>query len=71
MFSERVRSWLADVRSNIEDINRYIGETDEAGFACDKLLRDAVERCLERISGAVARIDRSGCNLEGLEPEIP
>lgn len=48
MFSDRVHGWLADVRSNTHDIQLYVGKPDEARFASDKLLRDAVERCLDQ-----------------------
>jgi uncharacterized protein with HEPN domain len=60
MSSERVVGWLGDIAANIRDIVDYVGEADETAFAASKLMRDAVERCLERISESVNRIDRSG-----------
>jgi uncharacterized protein with HEPN domain len=71
MFSERVRDWLEDIRSNVNDISQYLEDIDEAAFADSKLVRDAVERCLERLCEAVARIDRSGFPLDEHEPAIP
>jgi len=50
MFSERAVAWLEDIRLNIGDIRQYVGDIDENAFAADKLKRDAVERCLERIT---------------------
>jgi len=71
MFSERAIAWLEDIRLNINDIRQYVGDIDENAFSADKQKRDAVERCLERITEAVARLERSSIDLEALEPEIP
>jgi uncharacterized protein with HEPN domain len=71
MSSERIGDWLEDIVSNIDTIADHIGDADEAAFAGNKLMRDAVERCLERVSEAVTRIGRTGLPLESLEPAIP
>jgi len=64
-------AWLEDIRLNINDIRQYVGDIDESVFTADKQKRDAVERCLERVTEAVARLERSGIGLDTLEPEIP
>jgi len=71
MFSERAIAWREDIRLNINDIHQYVGDIDENGFAANKQKRDAVERCLERVTEAIARLERSGVDLATLEPEIP
>jgi len=70
MCSERIAVWLGDILTNIDDIAEYVGDADATAFTGSKLVRDAVERCLERISEAVSRVSRSGFPLEKLEPAI-
>jgi uncharacterized protein with HEPN domain len=71
MFSEAVADWLGDARSNALQIALYLEGIDEQDFRTNAEKRDAVERCLERLSEAVTRIHRAGVDLEPLAPEIP
>jgi len=47
---------LADIVDNAERVARYIGGVDRDAFAESGLLRDAVERCIERICEAAFRL---------------
>jgi uncharacterized protein with HEPN domain len=67
MPSDQVRRRLQDIKINIARIRRHIAGLDEAGFAADEKTRDAVERCLERISEAARKL---GDGLDAAYPEI-
>jgi uncharacterized protein with HEPN domain len=41
--------WLTDIIENAERIEGYIAGIDQDGFERNGQLRDAVERCLERV----------------------
>ncbi|CAN5280307.1 hypothetical protein BH11PSE2_BH11PSE2_14020 [soil metagenome] len=71
MFSEAVRDCLAAVRANALQIGAYLDEVDEVAFEANAEKRDAVERCLERLSEAATRIHRAGIDLDQLAPTIP
>jgi len=71
MFSDAVLGWLTDARDNALQIASYLDDVDEAAFANNAEKRDAVERCLERVSEAVSRVHRSGVDLEQAESEVP
>jgi len=45
---------LAAILDAIEDVEGYVAGLDRDAFEQDELVRDAVERCLERICLAVA-----------------
>jgi uncharacterized protein with HEPN domain len=47
---------LADIIENAERIERYMAGMDRTTFASNGLMRDAVERCLERVCEAVHRL---------------
>jgi uncharacterized protein with HEPN domain len=47
---------LADIIENAERIAVYIADMDQAAFTRNGLVRDAVERCLERICEAAHRL---------------
>ena len=47
---------LTDILENIERIDTYIAGPDRPGFEREGRTRDAVERCLERICEAAARL---------------
>jgi uncharacterized protein with HEPN domain len=56
---------LADIVENTDRIESYIAGMDRAGFERNGPVRDAVERCLERICEAA---DRLGMHAEVLIP---
>ncbi len=56
---------LADIVNNAERIATYLGGMDRSDFAQNGLVRDGVERCLERICEAVYRLG------EGAERFLP
>lgn len=47
---------LADIIENAERIEGYLAGVDRDTFAGNGLLRDGVERCLERVCEAAARL---------------
>jgi uncharacterized protein with HEPN domain len=59
---------LADIVENAERIDGYIAGLDQTQFELNGLVRDAVERCLERICEAAHRL---GTNAEVLVPGQP
>ncbi len=59
---------LADIIENAERIETYLAGLDRAGFAASGLVRDAVERCLERVCEAAHRL---GARAEELMPDQP
>lgn len=59
---------LADVVDNAERIAGYTAGMDRFGFENDGLVRDGVERCIERICEAVHRF---GDGAEALMPGHP
>ncbi len=54
--SERPARRLEDIKTNAEAILRYTVGLDELAFEENRLVYDAVERCLERISEAAAKL---------------
>ena len=61
------RRWLEDIRSHIELVERFIGDTDYDGFSEASLRFYAVTRCLEIISEASRRLPES---LKARHPSI-
>ena len=59
---------LADIVENAERIAHYLDGVDRAAFAGNGLLRDAVERCMERVCEAAHRL---GDHAAVLMPEQP
>jgi hypothetical protein len=57
---------LTDIIENAERIAQYLSGANEAAFAGNGLVRDAVERCLERICKAAHRL---GSNAAELMPD--
>ena len=71
--SERIRRYrladcLQDIIDNTSSIELYVAELDEEGLAHDRLRYDAVERCLERVSEAAAKL---GTQADELAPGPP
>lgn len=69
--SSRHREWAGHIVENIDRITVYLGDPPDQARLEQAMVRDAVERCLERISEAVTRLHRAGVPLDTLEPQIP
>jgi uncharacterized protein with HEPN domain len=54
--SEKPARRLLDIVENGQAVLRYTAGMDAVAFAQSALVRDAVERCLERISEAAAKL---------------
>jgi uncharacterized protein with HEPN domain len=64
--SSKVPRRLRDIIENAEAILRYTKDMDAAAFAEDDLVRNAVERCFERICEASAKLgDMAGDLMPG------
>ena len=66
---ERVRDWMHDVMDNCDWITGYIDNRGFEEFLADRMTRDAVERCLERIIEAAVRLGPE--RIEKIAPGIP
>jgi uncharacterized protein with HEPN domain len=56
MSSSRARDHLRDIVENVRLIRDYTAGMDRAAFDADSRTRDAVERCLARLSEAAVRL---------------
>ena len=56
MRSDRSRRRLVEIIENARAIEQYLSGLDMTGLMADRKTRDAVERCLERISEAARRL---------------
>src|ERR1700735_5596490 len=54
--SERPALRVADILENIDLIQVYAGGMDWPAFQADRMRRDAIERCLQRISEAAVKL---------------
>jgi uncharacterized protein with HEPN domain len=61
--SSRLVVRFQDILDNVQLIRSYVKGMDRAAFDADRRTRDAVERCLERISEAAAKL---GANAQRL-----
>lgn len=68
MPSSRPAVRLRDILDNIRLIQSYLEGMDRSEFEADSRTRDAVERCLERISEAATKL---GADAERLAPGPP
>lgn len=59
---------LADIIENAERIERYLAGTDRDAFASNGLMRDAVERCMERVCEAAHRLGERAAELMPNQP---
>lgn len=59
---------LEDILSNIDRIEGYITGVDQSTFTANTMLRDAVERCLERVCEAAHRLGDRGLELMPSQP---
>jgi uncharacterized protein with HEPN domain len=60
--------FLEHMLDNIERVRRWTKGLTMEAYRADTMLRDAVERCLERISGASRRVP---ADLKSSQPHIP
>jgi len=58
MPSSRPIDRLRDIMANCERIERHIAGMKFAAYSRDEKTRDAVERCLQRISEAACKLGR-------------
>ena len=65
----RVREWIGHIIENSERIEEYVAGQDYAAFAANRIVVDAVERCLERIIEASIRIGSD--RMRQIAPELP
>ncbi len=68
MPSKRPRRRFEDIVENISSIERYTDGMTMSGFMSDAKTRDAVERCLERISEAVGKLGDTAAALAPGQP---
>lgn len=59
---------LADIIENAERIEQYLAGMDRAAFASNGLMRDAVERCMERVCEAGHRLGEHAAELMPSQP---
>lgn len=59
---------LADIIENAERIERYLMGIDRDAFARNGLMRDAVERCMERVCEAAHRLGERAAELMPNQP---
>jgi uncharacterized protein with HEPN domain len=59
---------LEDIIENAQAIRRYVAGMDVTGFEKDQKTYDAVERCLERISEAAAKLGNLAPSLVPGQP---
>ena len=63
MPSERLAIRLRDILDNVRLIQSYLLGMDRAAFDADRRTRDAVERCLERVSEAATQLGDAADDL--------
>lgn len=63
MPSSRPAIRFPDILDNIRLVQSYIQGMDRAAFEADPRTRDAVERCLERVSEAATKLAREADEL--------
>ncbi len=68
MPSEKPARRLEDIIENAQAVLRYTAGLDEATFGENRLVYDAVERCLERISETASKLGELG---PALVPDQP
>lgn len=59
---------LADLIENAERIDHYLQGVGRSAFAANGMLRDAVERCLERVCEAAHRLGESAGEMMPSQP---
>ncbi len=61
---------LADIIENAERIEQYLAGMDRDTFAGDGLVRDAVERCMERVCEAAHRLGERAAEVMPNQPWV-
>ena len=59
---------LADIIENAGRVERYLAGVDRDAFSGSGLLRDAVERCMERVCEAAHRLEERAAELMPDQP---
>lgn len=59
---------LVDIIENAERIEKYLAGVDRDAFAGNGLMRDAVERCMERVCEAAHRLGDRATELMPSQP---
>jgi uncharacterized protein with HEPN domain len=67
--AERVQDWLHDIIENIDHIAAYRGDMSFDQLVEDRMIRDAIERCLERIIEACVRLGPE--RMAAIAPDLP
>ena len=67
--AERVQDWLHDIIEYADHIAEYCGGMSFEQFFDDRLIRDATERCLERIIEACVRLGPE--RMAAIAPNLP
>lgn len=65
-----IASCLADILENLERIQGYVAGMDREQFKDNGLVRDAVERCLERVCEAAHRLGADASTLMPGQPWV-
>ena len=68
MLSDKPARRLEDIIENAQAIQRYVAGMDVTAFQKDQKTYDAVERCLERISEAAAKLGDLASSLMPGQP---
>lgn len=68
MPSSRASRRLQDIIDNAQAIFRYTDGMDETAFQENSLVQDAVERCLERVCEAAAKLGDMAAHLMPDQP---
>lgn len=68
MPSEKPARRLRDIIENADTIGQYVSGMDMADLRADPKTRDAVERCLERISEAASKLGDEAIRLVPGQP---
>lgn len=64
----REAEWLGDIIENSDRVAAYLGDMTFEQFRRETMVRDAVERCLQRITEAAIRIGRE--RWERIAPDL-
>lgn len=69
VYSERIRLRLGHIVENAAQIEEYIGTRDYPAFIRERIVVDACERCLARITEAAIRIGDTA--MIEIAPDVP
>lgn len=66
---ERAQDWIEHIVENCDRVASYLEGMSFADFAADMKARDAVERCIERVTEASVRLGPE--RLARIAPDVP